>query len=243
MPSKTLTVIIPALNEEGNIRAVCEEVAKLAEQWLTDYEILVFDDASRDQTAAVVEGIRKKNSNLMLFRNDHTRGLGYNYQAGVLKARYEYVLMVPGDNEVNVESLEPMFRQIGAADLLLGCISNPGVRPLMRQFVSQLFIRTLNVLFGNKISYYNGPSVIRTEVVRQFLPLTDSFTYMAALVVQSLKAGYSYQEFPFALQERRYGKSKALNLRNAVRVIRDMAALFWRVNFHPAPVRQKVGVE
>lgn len=243
MPSKTLTVIVPALNEEGNIRAVCEGIAKLAERCLSDYEILVFDDSSRDQTASVVEEIQKKNPRLFLFRNTHTHGLGYNYQAGVLKARYSYVLMVPGDNEIVAESLEPMFRQAGLEDMLLGYLSNPEVRPRMRRFLSQLFVRLLNLLFGNKISYYNGPSAIRTEVVRQFMPLTNSFTYMSALVVQSLKAGYSYQEVPLLLQKRRYGKSKAFSLGNAIRVIRDIIVLFWKVNFHPAPIRRKAGVE
>lgn len=226
---KALSIIVPALNEEGNILKTCEGITPLAERYLSDYEILVFDDGSSDRTAEVVKVLRRKNNHVLLFQNPVTRGLGYNYRMGVLKAKCPYAVMVPGDNEIVGNSLEELFKRVGSVDLLISYPSNSHIRPLSRRWLSKGFMTLMNLLFGLKIRYYNGPSVIPTEIARQFVPRTDGFAYMAVTLVRSIKAGYSYQEVPCTLQERQHGKSKAFRLKNVVSVVRDIALLFWRV--------------
>ncbi len=230
LPSvKSLTIIIPAYNEEKNIRPTCEGMIRLAERHLKDYEILVFDDTSQDRTSDVVRELQKTNPHLILIRNPVNMGLGYNYRAGVLKARCQYVMMVPGDNEMVAEALDDLFREIGTADMFICYSANPEVRPGWRQFISKLFTGTLNMLFGLKIRYYNGPSVIRTDLAKEFLPSTNSFAYMAVMLVQLLKAGYAYKHMTFALQPRQFGMTKAFQFKNVVNVIRDILILFWKV--------------
>jgi len=72
---RSLSIIIPAYNEEGNIRATVDEIGALARKYLTDYEILVFDDASRDRTSEIVEEIQKRDTHVHLLRNVANRGL------------------------------------------------------------------------------------------------------------------------------------------------------------------------
>ena len=227
--SKALTIIVPALNEEQNIRPVCEALVRSASQCLSSYEILVFDDASQDGTADVVNALRKKYPQITLIQNPVTRGLGDNYRDGAFRARFDFMTMVPGDNEVVVESLQEMFRQLGSADLLLGHFTNPEVRPWARRVISRLYVRLVNFLFGLKARYYNGPSIVRTDLVRRFLPKTNSFAYMTVVAVQAIKAGYRYQEMPLSLRERRFGRSKAFRLKNVVRVLRDLGVLYWKL--------------
>lgn len=228
--SKSLTLIVPALDEEKNIHAVCEALTRLANQCFRHYEILVFDDASRDRTAELVKELQKDCPQIVLFKNPVNRGLGNNFREGVLRARSEYVMMVPGDDEIVVESLKATFQQVGSADLLLGYSTNATVRPLVRRLISRLYTQLLNFLFGLKLRYYNGPSVVRTDLAKQFLPAESSFAYMAVIVVQAIKAGYRYKQVPFSLRERRFGKSKAFRLKNVVRVFRDILFLFWKVS-------------
>ena len=229
MSLQSLSIIVPAFNEEGNIRSTCVEVAKLAEKHLNDYEILVFDDASHDRTGEIVKALERENPRIVLFQNSVNKGLGYNYREGVLKARCHYTMLVPGDNEVTVESLEKIFKRIGAADILICYILNPEVRPIWRQRVSKLFTNSLNVLFRLKILYYNGPSVIRTDLAKQFVPPTSGFAYMAVMLVRLLKAGASYQEEGFSLRGREYGKTKAFRLKNIISVIKNILILYWKI--------------
>ena len=95
--------------------------------------------------------------------------------------------------------------------------------------VSKVFTGVLNVLFGLKVRYYNGPSLIRTDLAREFVPSTSSFAYMAVILVQLLKAGATYKEMTFRLRPREFGKTKAFQPRNVMNVIRDILALFWKI--------------
>ena len=229
MDSKSLSVIIPAYNEEGNIHSACEDIARVAEKHLSDYEILVFDDASQDQTSEVVQQFQKENSHVLLFRNPVNKGLGYNYRAGILNARCRYAIMVPGDNEVVADSLEGIFKQVGMTDIIITYATNPEVRPLWRQRVSGIFTGVLNFLFGLNVRYYNGPSVIRTDLAREFVSFTNSFAYMAVILVQLLKSGASFKQMGFVLRARQYGETKAFRLKNVMSVMWDIVSLFWKV--------------
>lgn len=230
MNKKSLSIIIPAYNEEGNIRATCEGMTGLAQKYLEDYEILVFDDCSPDRTSEVVKELRLGDPHILLFRNEVNKGLGYNYRAGILKARCAYTIMVPGDNEVIADSLKEVFQGLGKTDVIVCSSTNAHVRPFMRQLISKIFTFALNFMFGLKVNYYNGPAVIRTDLARENLPSTNSFAYMAVLLVHVLKLGATYTHSTFSLRPRKYGKTKAFEFKNVVTVIRDILRLFWDVN-------------
>lgn len=230
MKKKSLSIIIPAYNEEGNIRATCLEMAELAEKHLEDYEILVFDDCSQDRTSEVVKGLQKSNPRILLVRNPVNRGLGYNYRAGILKARCRYSIMVPGDHEVIAESLDLVFGQLGTTDIIICRSANPGVRPWVRQFLSRVFTASVNLMFGLNVQYYNGPAVVRTDLAKEFLPSTNSFAYMAVILVQLLKLGFTYRHMTFSLRARKFGRTKAFEFRNVVNVMKDVLVLFWRIH-------------
>jgi len=233
--AKSLTIVVPAYNEEGNIVPTCEGVIELAEKYLEDYEVLVFDDASADKTAEKVREIERKNSHVRLIRNERNQGLGYNYRAGVQQAACRYVMMVPGDNEVIAASLETIFKELGEADIGICYAANSGIRPQARQFISRLFTGILNFLFGLKVLYFNGPNVLRADLAKANLPTTSSFAYMAILLVTLLKQGHSFKHYTFELKPRLYGKTTAFRFKNVIRVMRDIAQLFWRVYFTPRP--------
>lgn len=227
---QSLSFIVPALNEAGNIEQACRGISRLAEEHLSDYEILVFDDGSTDRTGEIVRDLQKFNPHIVLCQNPITLGLGANYRNGVLKSRFSYAMMVPGDNEIVADSLKELFNRLGTADLLISYPSNPQTRPALRRFLSHLFVGFLNGLFNLQLRYYNGPTAIRTDLAKKYLPRTSGFAYMAVMVVQLIKDGCSYNESGFLLQGRISGRSKAFRLKNILSVIRDLWALFWKIN-------------
>jgi glycosyltransferase involved in cell wall biosynthesis len=231
---KSLTVVIPAYNEAENIGPTCLGIAALAEKHLDHYEILVFDDASTDATAEKVRELERSNPKIRLIKNAHNRGLGFNYCEGVRQADCRYVMMVPGDNEVIAASLEEIFRTLGTVDIGICYAANSGIRPPARQLISKLFTSILNMLFGLKVLYFNGPNLLRTDLAKTHLPDTSSFAYMAVMLVTLLKEGHSFQHYTFELKPRLYGKTKAFCLQNVLRVMRDVLRLFWSVHFLPS---------
>lgn len=229
MVPNSLTIIVPALNEEKNIGAVCEDVSRVAEQILSDYEILVVDDASRDNTSKVVQSFHEKNKKIRVVRNETTQGLGGAYRVGLREARCQYAMLIPGDNQIVASSLTDIFAEVGKTDIVICYIENQEVRPPWRQATSLLFTATLNFLFRFKLKYYNGTTVLETEVARQIVPTTSGYAYMAVMLVYLLKAGFSYKQIGFTLQERPYGRTKAFHLKNILSVLKTVLRLYWNV--------------
>ena len=229
MVPNSLTLIVPALNEEKNVGAVCADMARVAEQILPDYEILVVDDASQDKTSEVVRTIQKENPKVRLVRNETTQGLGGAYRTGLREARCQYAMLIPGDNQIVAESMAGIFKQVGKTDIVVCYIKNQEVRPPWRHGISLLFTASLNVLFNLNLKYYNGTTVLEAEVARQVVPPTSGYAYMAVMLIHLIKGGFSYTQEGFTLQERPYGRTKAFHLKNILSVLKTVLRLYWNV--------------
>lgn len=227
----SITIIIPALNEEGNILETVQEVVPLLEKHFSDYEILLFDDCSTDKTGALADGLAARNPKIKVIHNPVTMGLGFNYKSGVEKATKDYVMMIPGDNEIMGESFEEMFRLLGQKDIVIPHTTNMEIRPLGRQILSRAFTGLINLISGLNIKYYNGTVIHKRSVIQAFKIDTDSFAYQAEALVRLIRSGRTYVETGMVLKERKAGRSKALRAKNVVRVLKSILKMIYEVRF------------
>lgn len=244
MPQAILTVIIPCLNEEKNLPNTMQEVlGALTAAQVQNYEVLIFNDGSSDGTGALADAYAKSNARIRAVHNKPNRGFGYNYAKGVELAQGEYVMMIPGDNEHVGASVEKMFGLIGTAplapqalpaagapDIVIPYVTNTYVRPWRRRVVSKLFTMIMNALFGLKLSYFNGPCIIKKSLLLNVPLQTYDFAYMAVTLVRLIKMGASYVELGTQLRPRGAGSSSAFKPKNIAGVLRSIIQLFWEVH-------------
>ena len=100
--SVTLSVVIPAYNEEQRLPATLEQVLAYLDQQPYRSEVVIADDGSTDGTAALVERVAVRHSDVNLLRLDH-RGKGHAVRAGALMAHGDYVLLCDADLAVPIE--------------------------------------------------------------------------------------------------------------------------------------------
>lgn len=229
MSKATLSVIIPALNEEGNLGAAVSTVLSAIGDRFADYELLVFDDGSADRTGAIADALAAADPHIRVIHNPRNMGFGYNYSRGVELARMDYVTMFPGDNEIPGEAVRTILSAVGSADIVVPYISTPAVRSGSRRVISAAFVALVNLLFGLRLRYFNGPCVHRRALLQSVPMKTHGFAYMAAILVRLIRSGCSYIEVPMPLQARQHGRSKAFKPKNVVSVVRTLGELFWEV--------------
>lgn len=226
-----ISVIVPCLNEQGNLEGAIEGV-KMAlgrSARFADYEILIFNDGSVDDTGPIAEELKKTDPRIKVIHNGRNMGFGYNYTEGVRLATKDYIIMVPGDNEIPAEAIEAIFRHAGSADVIVPYTANPGVRPLSRRVISRLFVALINTLFGLKLRYYNGTCVIKGSLLKKTPMTTWGFAYMAAILVRLLRSGASFVEVGVKIKPRDTGRSKAFRPKNILSVISAIMGLLWDV--------------
>lgn len=221
-PEKSLSVLIPCFNEEGNVANTVGEVERALLGVVEDYELLLVNDASSDSTGKRIDELGQQNSRVRVVHNSVNRGLGYNYRLGVELARKEYFLLIPGDNEVMEGAIREIARHMKEADIIIPYAKNPEIRPWTRRVFSRLFTAIVNSLSGQSLHYYNGPVLHKLEKLRSVEMKTDGFAYQAEILVQLLRNGCTYRQVPMVLRARAQGSSNALRFKNLLSVARTL---------------------
>lgn len=230
----TLSIIIPAYNEEKNIEAAVKSAVDAVDAnsgKISDYEILLFDDGSKDRTGEIADALARENPHIVVIHNRPNKGFGYNVFKGIEMAKMDYTVMTPGDNEILAESIKDIFSKIGEADIIAAYPANPESRHPFRRFLSKWYVNILNLMFGLRLRYYNGPNIIRTDLLKANLPSTFGFAYAAEIMVKLLKwrkASYVHvgmKTKPSPMM------STAFKRKNIISVFLTIFKLFFRIYF------------
>ena len=153
MISESVTVIIPAYNEEANIKRVVKDTLKVMSSYTRDFEIIVIDDGSVDNTVKIVASI--KNKNLKIIRNEKNIGKTKTMLKGFDLAKGEIVSFIDGDYQYDPRSLVALIEKIREGYEL--CVGNRKKRrdSLYRKFMSFGFNTFDRLMFGIKIKDVN----------------------------------------------------------------------------------------
>jgi len=145
-----LSVVLPAYNEETNIRlGAVDKVLLYLEKQKYSWELLVIDDGSDDQTADLVREIVLNNKSVKIIKNPH-QGKAATVISGILSAKGKYVLFSDLDQATpikEVEKLLPWFEK--GADVVIG--SRNSIRtgaPLTRKIMAKGFMILRSLVLG-----------------------------------------------------------------------------------------------
>ena len=139
----TLTIVIPAFNEERRLRTTLHAVVDYLRQQTWDWDVRVVDDGSTDQTAAFVESFARDEPRVVLQRESH-RGKGGAVKAGLLAARGSYRFICDADLSMPIKELSRFLPPaLTGADVAIGSREGINARrvgePLYRHAVGRVF--------------------------------------------------------------------------------------------------------
>lgn len=233
-----LSVVIPAYNEAAVIADSVVKVAEYLERRGRPAELIVVDDGSRDDTAAIVRAQAERWPFVRLLCNERNGGKGDAVRRGVLAARGRFVLYTDADLVYPIEGVEQFIAAlVGGADVAIGSRSHAStlfaLHPrhfsyiYQRYLVGRAYIRTVNRLLQLGVSDTQcGFKCFRSESARdifQRLTLTDfAFDVEALFIARWL--GYRIVELPvFFLY---LGEQSSVQLaKDSFRMLRDLLTI------------------
>jgi glycosyltransferase involved in cell wall biosynthesis len=213
-----VSYFVPCYNEEKNVTAVLDKLAEVSSSLGLSYEILVFDDCSKDRTVEVVRDYQKRHPQvpLRLLSNSVNRGVARNFIEGAFLGRGTHYRLVCGDDVEPIETLRRTLERLGQADIIIPYHTRVVGRPWQRRLISRFYTLLVNIASGRRLNYYNGlPLFRRSDVMRFHVEATGS-GYQAEFLLRLLQEGRSYIEVPLVAEDR--AGSGSLNLRNFVSV-------------------------
>jgi glycosyltransferase involved in cell wall biosynthesis len=216
---ESISVIIPALNEEEHLGSTIETVVKSLKGIFEEYEIFIFNDGSTDNTGYIAEQISKKNSFVKVIHNKKTTCLGSIYNYGRKLAKMNYLILVNGKNDISSNELKKIFLLKGQADIVIPYAVNIKERPLLRRFFSRLFVLLVNFLFKFNLKYYNHYVLHKRTIINSIDINTVSYAFQAEALIKLMKRGHSYIEVGVKDDFRNYVETKAFNPKNVLGVL------------------------
>ena len=115
-----LSIIIPSYNEESRLPPSLGLIADYIEKSGRETEVLVVNDGSTDQTAAVAETFRARIPQLRVVPNGENRGKGYSVRHGMVEARGDIVLFTDADLSAPIEEADKLISAMDTYDVAIG---------------------------------------------------------------------------------------------------------------------------
>lgn len=225
-----LTVFVACYNEEGNILRTLESLTSALHQVPLSWEILVIDDASEDNSVALVRQYILDHADLpvSLFVRDENVGLAQNYVDGAFLGHGKYYKLVSGDDAEPQATLLEIFRHIGKADMIVPYHTEVVGRSWLRHLLSKTYTAIVNVISGHHLQYYNGGAVHLRYNVMRWHTNYHGFSFQADMITRLLDQGASFVEVGVTSQDRESGVSKAVTTRNFLSVAHFLLDLMIR---------------
>jgi dolichol-phosphate mannosyltransferase len=210
-----LSVVIPGHNEARSIRDTLEGLAAAAARAGVDYELVVVDDASSDDTAAVVLGLAAENPRVRYHLSHYPRGYGYAVRAGLDVFQGDAVAIVMADGSDDPEDVIRYFRVLeDGYDCAFGSRFVRGSSVHDYPWFKLVLNRVVN--FGIRVLFRHGYNdttnafkAYRREVIDTVQPLlSNHFNLTVEIPLKAIVRGHSYKVVPISWRNRKAGESK-----------------------------------
>jgi len=233
--SNTISVVVPARNEEATIADVVERTIQAFSNMDRVGEVLVVNDGSTDKTAEVLVGLEEKyGDTLRTFT--HRRGLGMTIalQRMFSSSRGDIVILIPADMESDpLEDVPTLVNYLEEHDLdaVSGWRQERNDGKVLASNIYNFVVRNLS---GLTVHDGNWIKAMRREVIDSLPPLRSDWHRFILMI--AAHQGYSIGEVPSSYKLRTAGSSKFGFSRIPISFL-DVLVLKFLLTFNQAPMR------
>lgn len=212
---ETLSIVIPAHNEEDCIVFTVDLITNLLEKENINYEILIVNDNSRDNTEKLLQELNANNSKVRYINNYFPNGFGFAVRCGLENFTGDAVAIAMADNSDSPENIVDYYYKLQEGyDCVFGSRFIKGGQvidyPYYKLVVNRLANLFISILFGIKFNdTTNAFKIYRKEVIEGISPLlSHHFNLTVELPLKAIARGYTYTVIPITWRNRAAGVSK-----------------------------------
>lgn len=233
MPPCRLSVVIPAYNEERRLPETLAIVSDYLSGLPDTWEIIVADDGSADDTAAIARDFARRDVRLRLLTLPH-RGKGSAVKHGMLAASGEYRFLCDADLSMPIQFLRQLLPPLApAADIVIGSREAPGARrigePRRRRLMGRVFNAMTRLLAVPDIADTQcGFKVFKGDAAQALFTYQtlDGFAFDPEILFLARRYGFAIAETGIEWHYR--AESKVRPFRDSWRTLRDLLIIRWR---------------
>jgi len=201
-----LSVIVPALNEEFAIQQTIDSICKGLEANSIEYEIIVINDGSTDNTGNIAESLCEK-ININVIHHPKPGGYGYSLKQGIKKARYDLIAITDADGTYPNDILPELYNLVvqNGYDMAIGARTGPEYRGSFFKMPARwVFLWLCEYTTGQKIDDINsGLRVFKKEVALKYIhTISNGFSFTTTITLAAMLNGYFVKYIPIKYYKR-----------------------------------------
>tara|TARA_Y100001970_G_scaffold215638_1_gene263860 strand:- start:10513 stop:11232 length:720 start_codon:yes stop_codon:yes gene_type:complete len=210
----SLSLIIPVYNESAQIINTIKEIYKIKKK-IKDFEILIVNDFSTDETVKVIKSANKSFKKIRLIQNKK-KGLGSAMQTGILASKKKYVCIFMADLSDDINDVFKYFKTIDKNDFdavfgtRFSSKSKIQKYPLFKFLLNRIFNNFVKLLFLNKYNdFTNAFKIYKRKTLIDIMPIiSEHFNVFLEMPLKIISRKYSYTIIPINWKNRKRGNSK-----------------------------------
>ncbi|MGD8719300.1 MAG: glycosyltransferase family 2 protein [Candidatus Zixiibacteriota bacterium] len=207
MRNASVSACAPAFNEAGNVERVVREFDETLRGAGVDYEIIIVDDGSKDETAEILRRLQGEVAALRLVIHETNEGYGKSLRDAFDAAAKDYVFYTDGDGQFDLSEMASFLPLLGGSNAVVG-YRLARAEGALRQFCSRGYNLLVRILFGLKIRDIDCSFKFLPRRELQALALhSDKFFIDTELMVKLKRAGVEVDERGVRHLPREHGRS------------------------------------
>lgn len=226
-----LSIFFPCYNDQGTIASMVVKSDLVCRRLGVDeYEIIVIDDGSQDDSAAIVRRLAESMPAVRLIEHGSNRGYGAALRSGFAAARHEWVFYTDGDFQYDVDDLPALVESAAPGIDWVQGYKVARHDPLHRRVIGRIYHYFVATLFGLRVRDTDCDfRLIRKSLLDSVQLTHDSGIICVEMMRKFQDAGGTVAEVPVSHHYRTYGRSQFFNLARLWRTGLGLISLWWEI--------------
>lgn len=227
-PHKSLSIVIPTLDEEKNIPLLVQALHNVLEKNGFKYEIIVVDDNSSDGTMDKLVDL-SDDYPIRAFLKNGKKGKAQSLIQGFAEAKNPTIVMIDADLQYSPEYIPEMFRKMEDENLDIVVANRVDHETgFLRKFISKSFLTFfVRFLHGLKVDSQSGLKMFKKELLESLTLKTEGWAFDLDFLVQAKRTGARIGSVPIVFYERANGEAKVNLVQASWQIGKDAMRLYF----------------
>lgn len=229
MNPTSISFVMPMYNESQAIGDAIDKISRLAEELSSDYEIIIADDGSSDDSGAIADKRAEKDSHIKVVHLGKNTKFGGALKAGIGKAAKDVIVYTDSDFPIKVEDIKKALTLLEGCDIVTAYSSVKKGENIKRVIMSKVYNFLIEFLFRTNIKDINsGFKIYRRKIFEGVELISESPFIDVEIFVNAIRKGCLIKQYPVIFAHREKGKSYISRPSVVLKTISDMLGFRFR---------------
>ena len=226
---KSISLMFPLYRDKNTVEFMIKKSSSVLKKLKIKYEIIIVDDGCPENSGKLAVKVAKRYSNIKIFFHKKNLGYGAALKTGLKKCKNDWIFMIDGDAEYDVDDLYRLLEVSKNCDLVITYRYKKKYNTY-RIIISWVYNAILRLMFNIKFrDISTGSRLVSRKLIRRVKLKSNSPFVGAELAIKAGLAGYKIGEIGIHTYPRTFGTGSTVSFKNILLTLKDMLLLFVKI--------------